>query len=308
MLKDEFSHTALLGGGHAMGVGEAQRIEPKLGFGISSLHMHMRWLVPLVAVEEETKALDLEQGGHDFEGLSSGLFPRSIVRPRPWVGLLHDRLEVGDGNAGVDLGGLQAFVSEEFLDFADVGAAPEEMSGERMPEDVRGDGSFDPRLPGTLMHDGIDHGLSEAVSKLIEKEGRFTRTLQELRPSLSQVVVEHECRAAGQRDNSVFPALAIADEEKPLAEIDVGEVDATTLGETDSSSIEQFEDGAITSAVDAPSKRRLDEPRCFTLRQNESRQGHNPREFQAIGGILKHQMALHEIGKEAPQGGQVCPL
>jgi hypothetical protein len=70
VLKDEFAHAALLGGSHAMGVGEAQRIEPELGFGISTLYMHMRRLVPLVAVEEETKALDLEQGGHDFAGLS----------------------------------------------------------------------------------------------------------------------------------------------------------------------------------------------------------------------------------------------
>ena len=221
------------------------------------------------------------------------------------MGSVQDGLQIGDGNTGVDLGGLQALVSEEFLDFADVGAASQEMGGKRMPEDVGGDGGLDPRDSGALMHDGVDHGLPEAASVLIEKERVLTRALHQLRPRLSQVVVEHERSAAGDGNNAVFSALAIADQEKTLAKIHVGEIDAAALGKTHARSVEHLEDGAVARAVGGPSKRRLDKPRHFRLGENESWQGRYARELQAVGGILKHQVSLHEVAKESPQGGQV---
>ena len=199
-------------------------------------------------------------------------------------------------------------MSEEFLDFADVGAAAQEMGGKRMPENVRRDGGLDPRLPGALMHDGIDHGLSETVSKVIEKERVLTRALDQLGSSLSQVVVEHERGAAGQRDNAILPALAVADQKKALAKIHIGEINATALGETHSRPVEQLEDGSIASAVDGASKRRLDQPRHVALRQHESRQRQDSRESHRVGGILKHVTALHEISKEPPHRGQIGSL
>ena len=221
------------------------------------------------------------------------------------MGPVQDGLQISDGNAGVDLGGLQTLVAEELLDFADVGAAPEEMSGKRMPEDVGRNGCLNPSLLRTLMHDGIDHGFSDASSVLIEKERVFTRALHQFMARLSQVVVEHEGGAAGQRNDAILSALAVADQEKTLAKIHVGEIDAAALGKTHARSVEHLEDGAISGAVGGPSKRRLDKPRHFRLGENESWQGRYARELEAVGGILKHQVSLHEVAKESPQGGQV---
>lgn len=181
------------------------------------------------------------------------------------MGPVQDGLQISDGNAGVDLGGLQAFVAEELLDFADVGAAPEEMSGKRMPEDVGRNGCLNPSLLRTLMHDGIDHGFSDASSVLIEKERVFTRALHQLRARLSQVVVEHEGGAAGQRDDAILSALAVADQEKTLAQIHVGEINTAALGKAHTRPVEQLEDGAIASAIRSSSKWRLDKPRHFSL-------------------------------------------
>lgn len=58
---------------------------------------------------------------------------------RPWVRHCVHLAERVDGHQGVDLRGRHGSVTEQFLDDADVGAAFEQMRGERMPQGVRGD-------------------------------------------------------------------------------------------------------------------------------------------------------------------------
>src|SRR5258708_11469819 len=54
-------------------------------------------------------------------------------------------------DVGIDLGGADAGMAEEFLDDAQIGAVFEEVSGEAMPQHVRGDISANPGSPGALL-------------------------------------------------------------------------------------------------------------------------------------------------------------
>jgi hypothetical protein len=60
-----------------------------------------------------------------------------VRSPRPWMRLLVGRFQVRRAHVRVDLRRDQAFVAEEFLDAADVGAAVEEVRGEAVAERVR---------------------------------------------------------------------------------------------------------------------------------------------------------------------------
>src|SRR5688500_14336140 len=67
--------------------------------------------------------------------------------------LVVDLLEARACDVGVDLGRRDIRVAEHHLDRAEVRAMLEQVRGERMPEDVRGDVGADPRfarVPGDL--------------------------------------------------------------------------------------------------------------------------------------------------------------
>lgn len=61
---------------------------------------------------------------------------------------------------GIDLGGADILVSEEFLDGADVLMIFEEMGGEAVPERMRGGGLGDPRGMESGLHRALDHVVS----------------------------------------------------------------------------------------------------------------------------------------------------
>jgi len=60
------------------------------------------------------------------------------------MGCRMDFLEPPDGNVGVNLGRLQAGMSELLLDVADVGPVLQHEGGTGMPEDVAATGLSDP--------------------------------------------------------------------------------------------------------------------------------------------------------------------
>jgi len=63
-----------------------------------------------------------------------------------------DLLKVINGDAGVNLGGLQRFMAQKFLDVPDRGAVFQHMSGAGMPEGVGGDILFDSGKMGGAFH------------------------------------------------------------------------------------------------------------------------------------------------------------
>ena len=68
------------------------------------------------------------------------------------------------GKLGVDHGGADVFVAEEFLDGADVVAGFEEMGGERVTVDVKGDAFGDVRAFGGIPQGFLHHAGIEMVA------------------------------------------------------------------------------------------------------------------------------------------------
>ena len=72
----------------------------------------------------------------------------------------------------VDLGGGQDGVAEELLDHADVGAALQEVGGERVAERVRGDPPLEPGPPGAAAQDARRALPGQAAAALVEEQRR----------------------------------------------------------------------------------------------------------------------------------------
>jgi uncharacterized protein (UPF0210 family) len=70
---------------------------------------------------------------------------------------LVDVAEALAGDVGVDFGGADGGVAEEFLDDAQIGAVLEEVGGEAVPEHVGGEVSFNAGAAGAVF-DALPEG------------------------------------------------------------------------------------------------------------------------------------------------------
>jgi hypothetical protein len=64
MLKGQLAYTLQLWRRQPMGVRELHRLKPQFRFAIAFLHVYVRRLLALAAVEEEPEAVDLEKRRH----------------------------------------------------------------------------------------------------------------------------------------------------------------------------------------------------------------------------------------------------
>ena len=64
---------------------------------------------------------------------------RSVNQSGPRVGGVVNLLHAGGGDVGVNLGGAEVGVAEQFLDAAEICPVIEQMGGEAVPQFVRAD-------------------------------------------------------------------------------------------------------------------------------------------------------------------------
>jgi hypothetical protein len=78
---------------------------------------------------------------------------------------------LSEAEVGVDLGGREGLVAQEFLDAAEVRAVVEEVGGEGVAEGVGGDGGVQADLDEVLVELAADGAGAEALAVLVEEEG-----------------------------------------------------------------------------------------------------------------------------------------
>src|SRR5437588_13028033 len=101
-------------------------------------------------------------------------------------------------DVAVDLRRRERGVAEELLDRAEIGAALEQMGGERMPQAMR------------VGNDPTQRAHVEPAPACGEEEG-FFRAGGQRRPRLAQVACEPECCLLAERDDPLTSALGAAD-------------------------------------------------------------------------------------------------
>jgi len=176
---------------------------------------------------------------------------------------------------GVDHGGFDVFVSEEFLNGANVVAVLEEVGGEGVTEGVRGDGFLDAGFlggstDGFLEQAGVEvvaHGLfgfgvygerrggeevlpdefaggvgvfaGEGVGKPDFAESVCEVGLVDALNGLD-LTLEVGDEGVGEDGNAVIFAFAVADDDLAVAEVYVFDAQAEAFHEAESASVEDF--------------------------------------------------------------------
>ena len=82
------------------------------------------------------------------------------------VGWTHNSESAAVENVGIDHGGADMSVNEQFLDDANVIAAFEELSGETVPKCVGGSMFRDSRRPDGFLYDFLNDRLIDVVAAL----------------------------------------------------------------------------------------------------------------------------------------------
>src|SRR5690606_15007593 len=90
--------------------------------------------------------------------------------PRPGMGVKIGPAQVLPGHVGVDLGGGDAGVTQEFLDGAQVGAALEHVGGEGVPQGMRRDPPVGPGAAGVPGQDVGHAPASQAPAAGVEEQ------------------------------------------------------------------------------------------------------------------------------------------
>ena len=109
----------------------------------------------------------------------------------------------------VDLGRGDIGMAEHLLDDTQVGAALEQVAGERVAQHVRVDGALDAGAPGGITDDGPDAFAGQGAPADGEEHRDGARGGVELRPDLGEVRRERLAGRDAERDEALFVALPL---------------------------------------------------------------------------------------------------
>ena len=149
-----------------------------------------------------------------------------------------DLLHAGGGDVGVNLGGAEVGVTQQFLDAAEVGAVVEEVGGEAVPEFVRADFKTDGGVSEVFLEEVIDGAHGEAAAEFAQKEGAFVDA-----GGLAIVLDRAEGRATDGTE-PVFPAFA-GYPEGFVKVVDVGDIQFDEFMKAEAGAVEKLQDGGV---------------------------------------------------------------
>jgi len=145
----------------------------------------------------------------------------------------------------VDLGGIEFFVPEHFLNHADRSAVPQHMGRGRVPDHVGRGMALEARSLRILLHDGGDiHVLHFRPPQTQKQPRKFIRVLEPI-PSILDIFVEISHGNFSDRHYSVFISFSRFYRDRSVLFLNVIERKIAELPRADRSRVQKFENGLI---------------------------------------------------------------
>ena len=154
----------------------------------------------------------------------------------------------GVGHAGVAGGGLQVLVAEELLDGAQVDAGLEQVGGEGVAQAVGREVPVEAALHAGLLEDVLDGADAPAAPVCGDKEGCVT-------VSVAHELSEDGAEAGAGNGQAVAPALAAADADDQLLEVDVTDVEGNELADPDAARVGEEEGEPVAGVANGAGQR-----------------------------------------------------
>jgi hypothetical protein len=150
-----------------------------------------------------------------------------------------------DVDVGVNLGGVDAFVAEHFLNITDVGTAAMHVGGAGMAPQMAGAGFVDAAALKEFFDPVADVGGTEARAVAAEEEGGFLRQVVEERAGFAEKTVEPGGGALADGEHAAFAVFAFAHDQGAGGGIVVAVVEVGHFAAADTGCVEEFEHGAV---------------------------------------------------------------
>ena len=163
------------------------------------------------------------------------------------VSLAVDALEFLEGGVGVDFGGADAFVPEQFLDDADFGPVVEHGGGEGMAQHVGAALLLCGDAAEVVLYDILDMVALDASGAGADEEGVVVGHVVKHLVAHTEVFAELRFGFGHEGYDALLVALA-GDLDGVVAEVDVAGVEPDELGQSHAGGVEELEDGVVAMA------------------------------------------------------------
>ena len=117
--------------------------------------------------------------------------------------------QVGNGEFGVVLEGVEGLVSEQFLDVVHVRAGAQKLRRTRSAERVRRDVDGDADGIGVVVHEPPEDVIRKALALGVEEDGLLGPVAQQERPHGREVALGVAQGRLADRDDALLAALAV---------------------------------------------------------------------------------------------------
>src|SRR6266446_4660878 len=135
-------------------------------------------------------------------------------------------------------------MAEHFLDRSEVGAALEQMGGERVAEEMGVDAlRLEPGRPGEAAEDEEGARTGQCPALGVEEELGPVAAV-EVRPAAREVAAEGAHRLPADRDDTLLRALAEG-ADKAALEVDRGLVEPDGLAHAQAGAVQELNEGAV---------------------------------------------------------------
>ncbi len=159
------------------------------------------------------------------------------------MGGIVDLFEACGADVGVDLGGLETGMAEEFLDGAEVGAVVEEVGGEAVPQFVWGEGGIQAGGGEIGLETGLDFGRADGagIGGAAEEDGGIggARVLDDL-----PVFLDGGEGGFTDRHLTFLAALA-TDVKEALRGVELAHGELAGFADAEAGRVEEFEHGPV---------------------------------------------------------------
>lgn len=195
-------------------------------------------------------------------------------------------------------------MAQKFLHASEVRPALKQVGGEAVTQGVRTDGTWRAAAQSHLLDDTVSL-LARQASAALAQENRLFPMRRTKSPALLEVPVQPLCRRAGQRNETLLPALA-QHPHQLLIKVYMGEIKPQGLADAQPGTVENFKQGQVAQSFGIGSYFGLDQMDGLIDIEDP---GVDPRQL-GIGKrrawIFLHQLALAQKAVKRAQGGKLA--
>lgn len=206
--------------------------------------------------------------------------------------------QIANLDLGIEDGGLDRGVSEEFLEVADVGASLKKVRRAGSPERVRVHGFSDSRDFRVAPYGDLEKTRARPPAPSPKEEGRLSRVMDEGRPSPFEISSYDFGGFSRDGNEPVLLSLSVSHQKRSPVKVDVAQVQPQALPSANRRPIEDLEHRPVPKTRHRVWGRGFEKFLDLRLGEQDLRKTRHPRAMEAPGGVPKDDASPVEKGEE----------